>query len=135
MEVFVDVITREGNYTPARVPTWCEAGVGKVVPFACRFALRAKLAISAELGVFHLEELRFLQWPGFTETCVRNFDTLVVVACPDSAVVDAKAIEGYWLVTNGMERRAFFEAEAKLRAFENGPKRRRGHQRAVTING
>jgi hypothetical protein len=120
MEVFVDIITRSGDYVPAKTPTWIDAGVGKVVPFACRYALRSGLNVGGDMGVYHVEETRYLDWPGFTESCVRNFDTIVVVASIDPAFDDGKGVEGFWLVTDGIERRAYFEARAKLRAFENG---------------
>lgn len=119
MEVFVDIVTRTGEYLPAKNPVWIEAGVGKVVPFACRFAARSGVAMCKEMAVYHVEESRFLAWPGFSETCVRNFDTIVVIGNRDPSFEEGKSIEGYWLVTEGIERRAFFEAEHRLRAFEN----------------
>lgn len=125
MEVFVDVVTRTGEYVPAETSVWIDAGVGKVVPFACRLAARSGHDVCSDMAVYHVEESRFLSWPGFSETCVRNFDTIVVIGNRAPSFEDGKAIEGLWLVTDAMERRAFFEAEYRLRAFEHGRRRRR----------
>jgi len=125
MRVFVDVMTRTGEYLPAKAPVWIDAGVGKLVPFACRLAVRSGHDVCSDMAVYHVEESRYLAWPGFSETCVRDFDTVVVIGNRDPQFDDGKAVEGYWLVTDAMERRAFFEAEHRLRAFENGRRRPR----------
>ncbi|RMH44126.1 MAG: hypothetical protein D6689_03160 [Deltaproteobacteria bacterium] len=120
MDVFIDVIDHRGRYVPSRDPVWCDAGVGKVVPFACRVAARAGIAAGTNVAVYHVEESRFLAWPDFSEACVRDFDTVVVVASGDPAFEDGRVIEGTWLVTDGMARRAYHEARRRLRAYENG---------------
>jgi len=71
-------------------------------------------------------EPRYLDWPGFSETCVRAFDTLIVVSSAGDDFDDGCGVEGYWLVTDGPQRRAYFHARARLRAFENGRRRRFG---------
>lgn len=121
MEVFVDVITAAGDYEQAPHPTWIDAGVGRVVPYACRYAMALGRGITGEkLAVYHVEERRFLRWRSFTETSIRNFDTIVVLACDEPRFTDGSAIDALWLVTEGLQRRARFEAEARLRRFENG---------------
>ena len=86
------------------------------------------------MAVYHVEETRYVAWPSFAETSVRDFDTLVVVACDDPDLDDGKPIEAHWLLVDGMQRRRFHEAEARLRRFEHGASSRRAKpKRAATM--
>jgi hypothetical protein len=120
MEVFVDVLSCDGRYLPGRAPVWIDAGVGKVVPSACGLADAGSAPPGARMAVYHVEERRYLTWQSFDETSVRDFDTLVVVACDDPRLDHGGPIEAIWLASEGVERRKLHEARAKLRRFENG---------------
>jgi len=113
VQIFVDVIAADGAYVACEQPVPAAVGVGKVVPVACRFALELGREVNDRMAVYHVEEMRFLEWPGFTETAVRDLDTLIVVASADPSFESGKNLEGLWLVAAGLGRRARVEAERR----------------------